>query len=178
MTCVSLNIWSIMQYRKSEIEFSLFDKNFTGIVADWVTCVAELYTLELGFVPFKKPNQPDRFVSRQYVLLTLHFSIEITEIDAAKVRTYEGFMISLAILILRHCESGHCHLHYNVLHTRNKLHKLSKEHLYRHWKKCNCPSNSATTSGRSRRCNSSSGSGLDLALTSRTGDIMRARVSV
>ena len=40
---------------------------------------------------------------------------------------YEGYLISLAILILGHCESGHCHLHYNVLHTRNKRHKMSKE---------------------------------------------------
>ena len=37
--------------------------------------------------------------------------------------TYEGYLISLAILILGHCESRYCHLHYNVLHTRNKRHK-------------------------------------------------------
>ena len=142
MTSVSLNIWSIMQCRKSEICFSLLEQNFyrnwrAHKEADWVTCVAELYTLELGFVPFKKPNRPDRFVSRQDFWL-LHFSIEITEIDAAKVRTYEGYM-SLAILILGHCESGHCHLHYNVLHTRNKRHKLSKEYLHQHWKKMQLP---------------------------------------
>ena len=81
--------------------------------------MAKLYTLELGFVHFK--SQTD--LTDLYPNKRLAFFDRIIEIDAAKVRTYESYMISFAILILGHCESRYCHLHYNVLHTRNKRHK-------------------------------------------------------
>ena len=90
--------------------------------------MAKLYTLELGFYPFK--SQTD--LSELYFGKRFAFFDRIIESDAAKVRTYESYMISLAILILGHCEYGYCHLYYNMLHTRNQRCKLPKEYLHGH----------------------------------------------
>ena len=94
-----------MQYRKSEIGFPLFDKNFTGIGVitrrpiellvwpNYILWSQDLYPLK------SQTDLTDLYLGKRFA-----FFDRIIEIDAAKVRAYESYMISLAILILGHCQ--------------------------------------------------------------------------
>ena len=74
------------------------------------------------------------FLFTLYTKQTFECRVECAS-EHFRVTTYEGFSISLAILILGHCKSWFYHRYCDVLHHRTKCHQLSKNYLHRHWKK-------------------------------------------